>query len=415
MAKLYAFILGKNPILSVAEIFCRAKIEGVTFSIAELTSQALIVSASQPIGAAAWQESLGGCIKIGEIFKTYDSLKQFLADISSDYLIAEIFPAHEKKIIFGFSLYGDPVIREQKKFLTAGLTIKKALKESGRSVRLLTGKEPALSSVQVDKNNLLSRGADCLVIGSLNKIYFGKTVTMQDYEDYSARDYGRPQRDARAGMLPPKLAKIMINLAVITHDQYILDPFCGSGTILQEALTLGYHRVAGSDISSKAVTDTKQNLDWLASERQLPKTDIVLDQADVRKLDSTITAGSVDAIITEPFLGPPLTPHTPIINILAIIQELESLYLDAFKTFSKILKSGGKVVIVFPLIKTPHGIFCLRILEQLTTLGFRRLNPIPEDISLFAKIGPTARGSILYHREGQMVEREIFIFQLNKS
>ncbi|MFA6553195.1 MAG: DNA methyltransferase [Patescibacteria group bacterium] len=411
MATQYAFILGKNPILSVAEIFRRATIESASFTIVELTSQALIVQAGRHIDAAAWQAALGGCIKIGEIINTYDNLKHLLANMSSEYLTGHMFPEQEKKIIFGFSLYGDPVIREQKKFLAAGLTIKKALKGSGRSARLLTGKEPALSSVQVDKNNLLTRGADCLVIASLNKIYLGKTLTMQDYEDYSERDYGRPQRDARSGMLPPKLAKIMINLAAIPHDQYILDPFCGSGTILQEALAMGYHRVAGSDISSKAVMDTKQNLAWLASQRQLPQTDIVLDQADVRKLGSTITDGSVDAIITEPFLGPPLTPHTPIINILAIIQELESLYMDAFKTFSKILKPGGKIVIVFPLIKTAHGIFSLRILEQLTAMGFMRMNPIPDEASLFAKIGPTARGSILYHREGQMVEREIFIFQ----
>ncbi|MFA5051824.1 MAG: DNA methyltransferase [Patescibacteria group bacterium] len=411
MNTVYAFILGNNPILSVAEIFRLARATGAEFTISELTSQALIIGSTEPIDAPVWQAALGGCIKIGIISSQFDTIKKLLTEITAGTLIPDLFPSQEKKILFGFSLYGNEPVREQKKFQAAGLEIKKMLKNQGRSSRLVTGQEPALSSVLVDKNSLLTRGADCLVIAGLNKLYLGKTVSIQDYEDYSSRDYGRPQRDARSGMLPPKLAKIMINLASVAHEQAILDPFCGSGTILQEALAMGYHRIAGSDISSKAITDTKQNLAWLATQRQLPKTDIVLDQADVRKLGSTISSGSIDAIITEPFLGPPLTAHTPILNILAIIQELESLYLDAFRTFAKILAPKGKVVIVFPLIKTPQGIFSLRILEQLTAMGFRRVNPIPDEVSLFAKIGPTARGSLVYHREGQIVEREIFIFE----
>lgn len=411
----YAFILGNNPILSVAEIFRRAKSLTVRFTIVELTSQALIANSIENIDAHAWQAALGGSVKIGTIIRQFDSTKQLLSTLTEDRaLLTGLFPNQEKKIMFGFSLYGNAAVRDQKKFQAAGLSIKKMLKTDGRSARLVTGQEAALSSVLVDKNKLLTRGADCLVVNGLNKVYFGKTLTIQDYEDYSSRDYGRPQRDARSGMLPPKLAKIMINLAAITNDNYILDPFCGSGTILQEALTMGYHRVAGSDISSKAVTDTKQNLAWLATQQKLPPTNVILDQADVRKLGTTIAPASVDAIITEPFLGPPLTPDTPIINILAIIQELESLYLDAFRTFAKILAPRGRVVIVFPLIKTPQGIFSLRILEQLSSMGFQRVNPIPDEVSLFAKIGPTARGSLIYHREGQTVEREIFIFEFAK-
>ena len=35
---------------------------------------------------------------------------------------------------------------------------------------------------------------------------------MQDFEQWGARDYGRPSRDAVRGMLPPKLARMMVNL-----------------------------------------------------------------------------------------------------------------------------------------------------------------------------------------------------------
>src|SRR5205823_3602162 len=95
---------------------------------------------------------------------------------------------------------------------------------------------------------------------------------VQPFEQFSARDFGRPGRDDLSGMLPPKLAIIMINLAANDTISVLLDPFCGSGTILSEALLLGYKNLIGSDISEKAVADTKTNLDWIANKfrRDLP-------------------------------------------------------------------------------------------------------------------------------------------------
>jgi hypothetical protein len=37
---------------------------------------------------------------------------------------------------------------------------------------------------------------------------------VQDIDAYAERDFERPMRDAFVGMLPPKLAQIMLNLAV---------------------------------------------------------------------------------------------------------------------------------------------------------------------------------------------------------
>jgi tRNA G10 N-methylase Trm11 len=97
--------------------------------------------------------------------------------------------------------------------------------------------------------------------------------------------------------------------------------------------------------------------------------------------------------------------------MLDLIQELETLYLAAFKTLASLIKPGGRLVFVFPLFKTVNGIFSLKILEQLEKMGFSRSNPFPETVSLFAKIGPTARGSLIYSRPDQKVEREIFVFK----
>ena len=52
----------------------------------------------------------------------------------------------------------------------------------------------------------------------------------------------------------------MINLALSQNIDYknLLDPLRGSGTILTEAAVMGYQNLYGSDISRKAITDTKE-------------------------------------------------------------------------------------------------------------------------------------------------------------
>ena len=105
------------------------------------------------------------------------------------------------------------------------------------------------------------------------------TKAIQPIESLGERDFGRPYRDAKSGMLPPKLAMMMINLAGQSLGATILDPFCGSGTILMEAATIGYTNLMGSDISPKAIDDTRQNFAWQGG--SLPKKLFV---ADARKI-----------------------------------------------------------------------------------------------------------------------------------
>src|SRR6185503_16098722 len=97
-----------------------------------------------------------------------------------------------------------------------------------------------------------------------------QTLFVQDIEAYGARDQARPARDARVGMLPPKLAQIILNLsagplrpaAPQLERLRILDPFCGTGVILQEALLMGYS-VLGTDIEPRMADYSKRNLRWL--------------------------------------------------------------------------------------------------------------------------------------------------------
>ncbi len=253
----------------------------------------------------------------------------------------------------------------------------------------MTSIDKALSSVVVKKNKC----HEFLILG--NK-WLGETCAVQEFEDYSFRDYGRPNRDLVAGSMPPKLAKIMINLAQLPAGATILDPFCGSGTILQEGLLLGY-KVIGSDISDKAISDTKKNLEWLLEIRK-QKSEIrnkfQIFQADVRSISSKVNG--IDAVVTEPHLGPPLKGSENREQISEIIKELAELYIAAFSEFRKILSYNGKVVMVFPSFRLGGKVLEMPILEQIKKLGFTQVNS----------------DKLIYSREGQKVWRQIFIFKV---
>jgi len=229
----------------------------------------------------------------------------------------------------------------------------------------------------------------------------GRTLAVQAFKDLSKRDFGRPARDDASGMLPPKVAQIMINLAEIkNYDGIVLDPFCGSGTILQEAMLMGFNQVSGTDLSPKAIEDTKENIAWLKDKYSLSgvKTNIFLKNAI--KLSESFKSESVEAIVCEPYLGPQRGW-----NDLKIVKaEIEDLYSKALREFSKILKPHGRAVMIFPMF-----------------FGNKPVNPdyykfeikssLPTEWRENSVLKITQRNTIVYGRAGQKVFREIVVLE----
>lgn len=65
------------------------------------------------------------------------------------------------------------------------------------------------------------------------------------------------------GKFYPQLAKVLLNIANIESNSSILDPFCGSGTVLLEGYLNGFH-VYGCDLNPLAVEITKAKLNILS-------------------------------------------------------------------------------------------------------------------------------------------------------
>jgi len=89
--------------------------------------------------------------------------------------------------------------------------------------------------------------------------------------------------------ISPKIARGMVNLARVSRNSLVLDPFCGTGSFLTEAGFIGC-RTLGSDIDPQMIWRTKQNLTFF----NIPWSGLVISDAEC------LPFLNVDGIVTDP-------------------------------------------------------------------------------------------------------------------
>ncbi|MFA6514051.1 MAG: hypothetical protein WCT50_02015 [Patescibacteria group bacterium] len=393
----YFFVLGNNTALSIAELASLMDVRDAVLVAPDF----LVVESVAEISPETLIGRLGGVIKIGIIKEELEA--PFGRDIILQNVInladSKKQVSRDGKFNFGFSDYGVRVF--DKKDL--GLRLKKHFSEENVSSRFVVSREKTLSSVVIAQNKLLTRGIEIVLVEHENKIFIGETLAVQPFKDLSLRDFGRPARDDLSGMLPPKLAQIMINLAQVNDKEaLIIDPFCGSGTILSEAIIMSYKNIFGSDVSIRAIEDTKKNISWMKELYKLNDIKFKFLVKNVLALSKFIKAESVAAIITEPYLG----PQRGRIEFEQIVKELDSLYTGAIKEFYEVLVPGGRVVMIWPVFYGNKPI-------SPNFNGFKIINFVPEHLRSNGIIQKTTtrRGTIIYGRPGQKVFREIVVLE----
>lgn len=195
----------------------------------------------------------------------------------------------------------------------------------------------------VELPNLPSLNSTANRMGGLIEVRFadsGKVVWRHSARYWQKMDRGKPYLVPSKGLLPPKIARQMVNLAIgkeLDPNKSLLDPFCGSGTILMEAAHLGL-RVVGADIDKQQLAGSEKNLEWVKAKYKL----VFADAANI----SQHLNESVDFIVTEPFMGKTKFQVDEIDNIT---KGLSKLYLGALKDWQKILAPEGIVVMAFPV------------------------------------------------------------------
>lgn len=380
-------ILGRQPALGVAELESLYGADG----LARLGGAALLETAAEEIDF----QRLGGAVKIARILTVIPTTAWSQL---RDYLLEKI-PEHldglpEGKFTLGLSVYGLPVKPDE---LNRGLLqIKKRIRATGRPVRIVPNKEPALSSAQVLHNKLTHRGGwELLFISYGQSVILAQTLFVQDIDAYAARDQARPKRDARVGMLPPKLAQILINLA--GPKSMVLDPFCGTGVVLQEALLAGFN-VYGTDIEPRMVGYSRENIEWLMEKYpKIKEGRVSLETADATRHR---WQRGYDCVVSEVFLGRPLSALPSPEKLKGIINDANLITKKFLSNLAPQAPTGTTLCLAVPAWKSRNGFLHLPVLAKLADFGYNNLD-----------LKHVERPELIYHREGQMVGREIVIIK----
>jgi tRNA G10 N-methylase Trm11 len=433
IAQTQVFIPGKNWKLSLAELVSFLEARKVKFEVYSFSKEFFTVRIRGAKGFGAIAD-LGGFIKIGDINATISTEnvkeaflqknKQAKAQISRDVadsgLIGDIMEAASEKILFGVSVYCSenslrPVSRNIQRFV--GSTVKRELAECGRKSKFMgfakERKHPQLTHVEVLKKKLVENKAEVLFCVGKEQTFVATTIAVHNPFEFQKRDVGKPvQRKIFA--ISPRLARIMTNLAACTEGKVFLDPFCGVGTILQEAL-LAKAKVIGVDINGWCVEAAMRNMEWLKSEYSLENAEYRVLQGDVHKLSQKIGWDQVNCVATEPDLGPALRQVPTTSYASRIAEKLEPLYYSLLKEAYKVLKKKGRLALVAPYIKTRSGKpVTIRIEEKAGEIGFEKVYPFErrffaEETEVPEKL--TALASLVDVEERHKVGREIHVFQ----
>ena len=375
----YLFVFGRTPGLALEEL--RSVAQNV-LSVSPSVALADIVE-DPPIAIAR----LGGTVKIAQSIRV---VSQLSAEVFAE-ILAQDDTSAKRRMDFGISYYDTP---PDAHILPR---VKEILADQGISARFVAAKhESALSSVVVAKQQIV----ELIVTPAKGEGYMiAKTVAVQDFEEWNRRDYGRPAADPKAGMLPPKVARMVVNIALLGGKGMLLDPFCGMGTILAEALLSGAD-VLGSDAAPRAAAAAEKNLAWLISACPAVKAaSWKLFVADATHVSDHLEKESVDAIATEPFMGTTQLggqgAPIPSKRLHNIIKGLEKLYIGCLRDWQHVLRTGGRIVIAMPEYRVgTQKYFVKKVIDSCERLGYTCL-----------------AGPIEYSRPQAVVRRQFFIFQ----
>lgn len=390
----YVAIAGRQPLISLAEI------QALYDKAARLVGKKLVFFEINEDGEENISPDinrLGGSLKLGRFFNTdFSKLAKFLATTHP-----------EGKITLGISDFS-----KQKKSGLAkqkSMELKRSLARVRRSVRVITSNEPEISSATAHHNQLGEK-AGCFEIFLIDReIYL--SLGTQNITAYTERDQARPARDAKVGMLPPKLAQILINLCgKLPEGARVLDPFCGTGVVLQEAAIMGYVPY-GTDLNERMVEYSKKNLSWLFNERNrkrfkilpglIQKKDQILNAISVGDATSFTWEGEIDAVAFEGYLGAPMSKPPVDIKFKTEKAKCREIAMGFLKNITPQIKSGTPVVMALPAWLRENGKYAgLNILDEIQEMGYN-----------FEKFQDLSQSDLLYYREGQIVAREIIVIR----
>ena len=325
----YLFALGRDPALSIAEIESYFTARNIQIKIVETGGHAIVLSTT--ILPTTIIKELGGTVTIGRVLSSERRTDRIEYSLDQEPL----YTGTKNKITYsltGFETDLDSFLKDYLKNRFKNEHLKALLK-----------KEPTPTSLSQRQDHL-----DFVLFRS----HISQTLFITQPQELKQRDLQRPAVDHKK-TISLRLAKILLILSEAKEDSVFLDPFCGNGTILQEALLLGC-RPIGIESDQESFHNARLNLDW-ATRTYRPRHSYKLYYSDARHLTEKIKISSIDSVATEPYLGPYLRKLPSIEEAKNTVKELTSLYLKVLQQLSQVVKRGKKVIIIIPKFKTKEG------------------------------------------------------------
>jgi len=321
-----------------------------------------------------------------------------------DWNILDIATEHEWKFKYWISIYW--IKKNLKSILNQ---TKKDLKSWWISSRFINKDFKNISSAQIIGEKLVKNATDFSYIYTNDRIYFWRTIWVQNIDNYSKRDYSK-DRDMQTWMLPPKLCQMMLN---ISWWKNVYDPFVWLWTVLIESLLMWNTKVYWSDLNEKMVETSKSNITNFAKEYNLSLEDQEFIKLNAKFINesSILQKKEIDSIVSEWYLWEIMTKKN--ISIDRINKQKDSLLSIYTKFFENLKKISYKwnLVICFPFweinwkyiyfeeIYNEINKYC--IVEKMYPENFKDLT--------------SKSWSLLYKRDKQLVWREIFKLKIKEA
>lgn len=388
------FILGRESKLASAELI---SLLGSDKFISSNNDIAIFNINSEEVNF----KRFGGSIKFAEVVKElkFSEVKDSLSEIMS----GSIFELSEKmpsgKLKFGFSIYG--IKMSPPAISRAGKQTKMKLKSNNRSSRFIVGDNEQLNAASIKHNKLTSEVGIELILAKVDDVlYVAKTISAQDVDAYAKRDQARPKRDTKVGMLPPKLAQIIINLASGQEYEHannttLLDPFCGTGVILQEATLIGYN-VIGSDLSERMSGYSKENLIWLKGMYSNLNNNVDISCKDA----TTDKWPKFDLVASEIYLGKPFssTPNKDELHVE--IEETNKILTNFLANLLDQVSSDNRICLAIPAWNIGNDYATLPVVDQIEDMGYN-----------FIDLENINNKRLFYGRSNQVVVRQLILIR----
>ncbi|MDD5651494.1 MAG: DNA methyltransferase [Candidatus Nanoarchaeia archaeon] len=375
----YLFVLGRDPELSLLELECYFEARNIEYKFIEYTREIAVLSLPK-LDFNKIMKDLGGTIKIAEIFSDSGNLSE------TEYELNKLQINPDKKMDYCISEYNSE-LKDFIKDLIKSRLKKERVKAVYRQPKRKTDR--FLTPSELVHKKIIENGLDIVIY----KNYIARTIALFNPFEIEERDMERPKKDfLKTTSL--RLAKILINLSYAKDGNTLLDPFSGTGTILQEAL-LKNMNVIGIDLDKKSVDYTYENLDWLKREYNVKGTANVYN-GDSRFLTKVVKT-KIDAVVSEPFMGPFLKRQPSRQEAMSILNSLKLLYQDFLNEITLVLKKNGKIVLIMPGFEDFH--------IDPTTLADLRVYQPRIDIKL----------PIPYILKNSHLKRYIYVLELNSK